>query len=718
MISPTLHSHRHESGHKVRRRRLTCAAIVTGVKKGRPEASRLALSVLRARVDAASAESHWSVDLDGLSGRGLVTTAGSVFSVPLRLESAVRFEAHVRLLPHDWRDGGGRLRPTVTAVYAARRTVVWSGELRSAAHLGGPEGLQVACELGPSTTMLELSVDKLDPREARAVARAVWLEPALVDPSAPPPSASAGRPVSSSGRSWPGGPLISIITPVHDPPPEILAEAIESVRHQTIGDWELYLVDDGSSDPEVIAMLERYAAIEPRIRLTRRRRAGGISSATNAALAMAAGEYIVLLDHDDTLEPDTLERIAAKVAEDPSVDMIYSDEDVIAEDGIVTRHLKPAWSPEHLALVMYTCHVGVYRRALAVELGGFRSEFDGCQDYDFVLRLSERTDRVAHIPETLYHWRAHLSSTAGGDQAKPYAYMAQPRAIAAHLKRTGVDAEVQFGPLPGQHRVVHRVDPEVRVSLAVAVADERGLAEAAQSWNDQPHKGWDVAIAAPQTALERCLDALAAAGVELARVSTVAADPAAERAAWLATAARAASGDYVLLMQDPVAGLTHDWLANVIGYSAQEGIGAGGPVVVSPEGRIIEAGIAIPEGIPIPLHYGFAGSERSPATMNVSAVSGVLATSARVYRSLGGLDATFRDLALIDYCLRALQAGLRIVTVGDVRMQATGPDRTTNDLSALWRLREAWSKTYAADPFYNPHYRCDRGDFVPRDGLG
>jgi O-antigen biosynthesis protein len=680
---------------------------------------RLALSALRTRVDVACAESHWSVDPDLLSDRALVTNAGPPFSVPLSLGSRVQFEARVRLLPHDWRDGGGRVRALVTAVDAAGRVrAVWSGKLRSAAHGGDPEGLRVACVLPPSTTTVALSVQALDPHETRSVSRAVWIEPTLIDPSAPPLSAPAAERRSRAGRSSSRRPLVSVLTPVHDPPPEMLGEAIESVRNQTLDDWELCLVDDGSSDPGVIAMLERYAASDPRIRLARREVAGGISSATNTALAMASGEFIALLDHDDTLVRDALERVATKVAEDPNLDMIYSDEDVVADARIITRHRKPAWSPELMTILMYTCHVGVYRRALAAELGGFRSEFDGCQDYDFVLRLSERTERIGHIPEILYHWRAHVSSAAGGAQAKPYAYVAQPRAIAAHLERTGVDAEVQFGPQPGLHRVVHRVDPEMRVSLAVAVADERGLAEAARSWTDQPHESWDVALAAPQPALESCINALVGAGVDLARISAVAADPAAGRAAWLAAAADAAPGEHLLLMQDPVAGLTHDWLERLIGYSAQEQIGASGPIVLSPQGRIIEAGIALPEGIPIPLLHGFPGTQGSLATMNVSAVSGVLATSARVYRALSGLDATYGDLALIDYCLRGLQGGLRTVIVPDVRMQARGSDQTTNDLPALWRLRAAWSKVHAADPFYNPHYRTDRGDFVPRGGLG
>ena len=158
---------------------------------------------------------------------------------------------------------------------------------------------------------------------------------------------------------------------------------------------------------------------------------------------------------------------------------------------------------------MYTCHLGVYRRTLAVEIGGFRSEFDGCQDYDFVLRLVERTDRIAHIPRVLYHWRAHASSTAGGDQAKPYAYLAQPRAIAAHLERIGVDAEVQFGATPGLHRVVHRVDPSTSVDLVLAV-DRRARARPGRPIlaAPSPTPPGTSSLAAPAHVLPACTAAL------------------------------------------------------------------------------------------------------------------------------------------------------------------------------------------------------------------
>ena len=161
-------------------------------------------------------------------------------------------------------------------------------------------------------------------------------------------------------------------------PPSARGDDCLRFRKQKFSNWELCLVDDGSKNPDVTAMLELHATSDHRIHLKRRQTAGGISAATNAALALANGEYIALLDHDDTLTPDALERVAAEVAAHPDLDMIYSDEDVVGDDGKVEHHPKPGWSPEHMSALMYTCHLGVYRRALAIDLGGFRSEFDGC----------------------------------------------------------------------------------------------------------------------------------------------------------------------------------------------------------------------------------------------------------------------------------------------------------------------------------------------------
>ncbi|MGP0035545.1 MAG: glycosyltransferase [Solirubrobacteraceae bacterium] len=527
-------------------------------------------------------------------------------------------------------------------------------------------------------------------------------------------SAKSPGSIGSGPQRRSGTPLISVLTPVHDPPVQMLEEAIRSVRGQTFTDWELCLVDDGSRNPEVIAVLERHAALDRRIHVKRSRTAGGISAATNAALDLASGKYIALLDHDDSLSPDALRRVANRIAEQPDLDMIYSDEDVVHDSGSTEPHPKPGWSPEHMSALMYTCHLGVYRRTLALDIGGFRSQFDGCQDYDFVLRLMERTDRITHIPRILYHWRAHPMSTAGGDP-KPLAYLSQPGAIADHLARTAVEAEVQFAHVPGIHRIIHRVKRSTSVDIVLALADASGLAEAAASWLVQPHPAWSVVVAGPPQSLEAATATLSSVGVADTRIATVPIGPGDNRATALAQAANAATAEHLVLMDDLAAGLTYDWLTRLIGYSNQPQIAAAGPVVLGRDGRIQHAGIVLPEGMPLYVHHGSPALDAPSAVANLSAVSGVLATRRATYQELGGIDPTFSELALIDYCVRATDTGKRIVIVPDARLRATGPDSATNDLASLWRLRQEWTETRTHDPYYNPHYRTDRGDFTFAD---
>ena len=672
------------------------------------------LSALRVTLDESSAQSYWSIDPDGVPGRALVMATGAPVTVPLGLDGVVTLSARVRLLPHDWRDGRGVVRAWVAATQAdGTRRELWSGSLPAAADLGSPEGLAVTCELEPGTTSLQLGLQQLTTSD-RAVARAVWVQPEIIDPqAAPPPPTAADSPLLTPPPT--DRRLISVLTPVHDPPIEMLHEAIDSVRSQTFTDWELCLIDDGSTNPEIITTLQHYADTDSRIHLQRRDTPGGISDATNAALALATGHYIALLDHDDTLTPDALAHIAHQIATQPNLDMIYTDEAVMDASRRIATHAKPGWSPESLVLLMYTCHLGVYRRTLAMQVGGFRSEFDGCQDYDFVLRLVERTDRVAHIPHVLYHWRAHPSSTAGGD-AKPYAYVAQPRAIAGHLRRLAVNAEIQYGPLPGVHRLVHRVPESLTVSFVLAVTDAHGLAQAAASWIAQPHQAWNVILTAPANTIDDCTHALKASGLSNHRITTLTTHPDHDLPTALATAAQAADHDHLLLLNTPAIGLTNDWLTRLLGYSNQPHIAAAGPVVLAPNGRIQEAGIAIPNGTPLPLLHGATGAEAPPVATNLSAVSGVLATSRAIYHQLGGLNPQLGDLAPIDYCLRAHDQHLRIVTVPDARLQATTPDPTTNHLPNLRALRHHWTQTHTHDPYYNPTYRTDRGDFRQRNG--
>jgi len=679
-------------------------------------AGHVPLSALRRTLDGGSA--RWLLDADGVPGRILVVAAGSTATFPLRLSQETLFCSRAMLFPHDWRDRRGAVRMSVTVADASgERLTLWTCTL----HAGGrdsPRGAAVECRLPGGAAALQLAVEREDSARGTSLERAIWASPALTDPGAPLPLPPIPLPpCAPATRASRGTPLISVLVPVHDPPVGMLDEAIASVTAQTFGEWDLCLVDDGSSDPGVIAALERHARSDPRIKLMRNDTPRGISEATNTAIAHATGDYIALLDHDDTLAHDALEHVAHRIAAQPELDMIYTDEDTLVDGRQVLAHLKPGWSPDTLRTNGYTCHLGVYRRTLVQELGGFRSDFDGSQDVDMILRLTERSDRIAHIPRILYHWRAHAGSTAADAQSKPYAYVAARNAIESHLERIGMEAQVDFGP-PGLYRVTHQVEPSTSVDLVLAVEHIGGLTDAAVSWPLQAHPSWTVTLAVPTDALDAARSALTDAGIPEERITAIPAPAGQHPSAALAAAADAGHAEHLLLMQTPAMGVTHDWLSRLLGYSAQPGIAAAGPVLLAPDGRIDQAGIALPQGIPLHLLHGARSSMDDlfgygTSVYNVSAVSGILATRRDTYQSLGGLDPQYNDLALIDYCLRATNAGQRIVIVPDARLRATGPDTTTNDLPAIWRLRQAWAKAHTHDPYYNPNYRTDRGDFRP-----
>src|SRR6201996_3647975 len=248
---------------------------------------------------------------------------------------------------------------------------------------------------------------------------------------------------------------------------------LSSVERQTYGDWELCLVDDASPSPEVGPMLAAAAARDPRIRVATRAENGGIVAASNDALAMAGGEFIALLDHDDALHPDALALVAEAIDAAPDVASVYTAED---KSDVAGHHqgpfFKPDWSPERMRTQMYTCHLSVLRRELVEEVGGFDPGFEGSQDWDLVLRVTEKARRVLHVPRVLYHWRTlETSAAGGGEAAKPWAFEAGTRAIQAHLERTGIPAVAERDTEPpGVYRLQPRLSEEPKVSIVIPTA--------------------------------------------------------------------------------------------------------------------------------------------------------------------------------------------------------------------------------------------------------
>src|SRR5438552_3523517 len=290
-------------------------------------------------------------------------------------------------------------------------------------------------------------------------------------------SAEEAAKLREQSRTFSYRPLISILTPTFNSDDQFLTAAVESVIAQAYENWELVLIDDGSSDPRMRGLLEKQGQRDDRIQ-TAFQDHDGISSALNAALSRARGAWVALLDHDDLLEQDALFRAIELLQNDREADVIYSDEDKIVDGKLAAPMLKPDWSPEFFCTHDYLGHFVVVRRDLAQP--GFRSEFDGAQDYDLLLRISEKTDRIRHIPRVLYHWRRTDESTAHNIRRKPGALEAGRRAIEGHPVPGQANARVAIDWGTHLYRVRREVGPE-KISIIFNGELDRRAIDSAQA---------------------------------------------------------------------------------------------------------------------------------------------------------------------------------------------------------------------------------------------
>ena len=270
------------------------------------------------------------------------------------------------------------------------------------------------------------------------------------------PSPSRLQEMREESRAFATQPLISIVMPVYNTPLLMLEEAVESLRAQAYENWELIAVDDASPEPHVLPFLEKSSAADSRIVIHSMEENGGIAIASNAALALARGDFVAFLDHDDWLEPDALFHVARLIAAQPEADFIYTDEDKVDETGLFQQpFFKTDWDPDALLSCNYCCHFTAIRRSLVEQIGGFRAGFEGAQDYDLFLRATERARVILHIPRVLYHWRISAMSTARHSSTKPAAIGNGARAIEEAVCRRGLDATVEIvsrRPLPAPVR--------------------------------------------------------------------------------------------------------------------------------------------------------------------------------------------------------------------------------------------------------------------------
>lgn len=557
----------------------------------------------------------------------------------------------------------------------------------------------------------ELRPAALDPYEAWLevnewnARRAAWLGERLAALTAPP--------------------VVSVVMPVYDPPPEFLDKAIASVAAQVYPHWELCIADDASGDPAVHETLRRWVEREPRIRVVFRDTNGGISRATNSAAEVARGEFLALMDHDDELTPDALGEVALYLAEHPETDILYSDDDKIDTQGRrFAPQFKPDWSPELLLSYMYWSHLLVVRRRVFLEAGGFRAGYEGAQDYDFALRVAEGTDRVGHLAKVLYHWRALPGSTATSGHAKPEGFRAGLQAVQDALDRRGIRAVAyrpEWAVQAGCGIFAHEFPDEgPRVAIIIPTRDNLTVLKAClESLGRTTYKNYEAVIVDNGSDDAATLEFLDRTPHRVLRIPN-----AGERFNFAAINNRAVEetdAEYVLFLNDDTEVVAPAWLSQMVGYLGLPGVGAVGARLRFPDGRLQHAGIV--HGY----YHGLAGPafKLLPAsgqgylsyamvTRNFAAVTAAcLLTRREVFVRLGGFDAKNFAVAFndVDYGYRLRASGYRVVYCPTAELiHHEGASRGFADdpaePAAFRRAYGGWR-----DPYYNPNLSLDHERF-------
>ena len=516
------------------------------------------------------------------------------------------------------------------------------------------------------------------------------------------------------------GLLISVLVPVYNVEQSWLRKAITSVLTQTYPNWQLCLADDASTANHIRPILEEYTQQDARIHVVYCSQNGGISAATNAALEMAKGEFIALLDHDDELAPNALYEVASCLHQYPDADFIYTDEDQITPTG-ERRYpfFKPDWSPDYFHACMYTCHLGVYRTDLVRKIGGFRSEYDGAQDWDLVLRITEKTSKIYHIPQVLYHWRSIPTSAASGTQAKPWAYQAAQSALQDMLDRSSYAGWVEPGPGPGFFRVRRHIQNNPLVSILIPSAGTETkigwkkvclLEQCLQSiCTVSTYRNFEIIVVDGYDIPDAILKRIQALDIKLIRC-----DQPFNFSQRMNLGADAACGDILLMLNDDMEVVTPNWIEAMLELAQQQEIAAVGAKLLFPNGDLQHAGVMILAGNPT--HASYKRAKRSEGyykstvvNRNYLGVTGAcLMMRKAVFVALNGFDESFPfNYNDVDLCLRAHQAGYRNVFTpyAELIHYESVSRRKGVHQDELKHLHDRFKDTtyMMNDPYYNPN---------------
>jgi glycosyltransferase involved in cell wall biosynthesis len=532
-------------------------------------------------------------------------------------------------------------------------------------------------------------------------------------------------------------PTFSIVIPVYNPDPKFLAAAIDSVIDQLYGGWELCLSDDCSPNAEVKKVLDGYAARDSRIKVHYRTKNGHISANTNSALALATGDYILFMDHDDLLTPNCLFEFVKHINAHPEDGIIYSDEDKIDDAGVYSSpHFKPDWAPDNLLSRNYMGHVIVVSRAIMNQVKEIREGFEGSQDHDFLLRATECTKHIGHIPKVLYHWRIHQASVASGGEAKPYAFEAARKALEEAMVRRGLPGTVSHIPdTLGGYRMHYQIVKPGKVSVIIPTKDQVALLKCAidSILTKTTYKDYEIIVLnnnsnTPEffALMEeytkqhpdkfRCIDANFP--FNFAKLMNV--------------GVAASTGDYILFANNDIEVISGDWMTEMVSFAQRPHTGAVGVKLLYKDDTIQHAGVVLGLGgaaghVFVNMHRNDRGYYNYVRSLNNYAAVTAACQMCRkaVYNEVGGMDETLDvEYNDVDLCLKFLSAGYYNVYVPDVEVYHYESATRGHPFQSKesWAQHEKdfgifnrkWKPLIENDPFYNPNLSITCTDFQLR----
>ena len=520
-------------------------------------------------------------------------------------------------------------------------------------------------------------------------------------------------------------PKFSVVVPLYHTPAKFLKDLVRSMMYQSYANWELCLVNASPEDVHLTSLLENWAMRDKRIRVIRLEKNLGIAQNTNAGIAASTGEFIAFLDHDDFLEPDALFCYADALNKDKTINVFYSDEDKTDEYAAhyFYPHFKSDFNIDLLHANNYMCHFLAVRKSLVDTVGGLNEKFDGAQDYDFVLRLTENTKKIYHCPRILYHWRCSNQSTAANQGNKMYAIHAGKAALNAHYKRIGWNARAQEGAVDGWYQTKFTLKEEPLVSILIPNKDHTDDLDVCLNsfFERADYQNYEFIIIENNSVLPETFAYYEKIEKEHDNVKVVYWEAGFNYSAINNFGFKFAKGDYIMLLNNDVELITPDIFQSMLGFCMRPEVGIVGAKLLYNDHTVQHAGVLVGAGgladhVFKGIHEddpGYMG--RAISSQDVSAVTAAcLLVKRSVYEEVGGLEDEFQvAFNDVDFCLKVRKAGYLIVYDADVKLfhyesKSRGMEDTTERFirfgNEMMLLNSKWDilSTFV-DPYYNPN---------------